>query len=665
MAPATRTGHIVCDASYDEFHFIAGLAGDCVIETPEAGKNDKGEDIHIETSFTASKVEIPNSNVAEILAIQAAAKDMLELIKRSRLPITHLTVHTDSLTAKKNIELFLSTGACKPIYQRYVEQAIASLKKCVDVSNLKIEKVKAHVRDHKASALEAKHNSVDRKALASRWVMQDHIFKPEPLQAHEKNIIAVLASPDYLESDTAKLYQLGVTLTEQADKIRLLFNEPLTSPESHPLLQGISAGAIKKGKNLQDMLADIGTGSRVDMIPPCEGGDRILVRHHLYQHDANILCARVAALRKEHNQALAGLDNARAIHQAVPNLQIKIPIDQIEALANNIKEQRGIPGYLHGKINHILKSCEQRRKERLCYYHVSASYCQELAFYQDTYSNKARVAFPSILGDTSGNSYFDWSTVPAAMIPDPVLGYLYQRLRIKQAADPYPYRNPLSSRAHQYNFEHQDLNRAGAVSRLLYGPESYSISNKGSLTGRREPPSQRLINLCPTSEPGNKDVAYWCDTLSPLTTIRFSKGVDMTLHALGVAQELIAPHMSKTAKKVTAYLNENLPYLEPPQIRRGLHQLFIDRSIQDNRALHATLIQHCTDQILGALKANVNNASASADQLEFGLSLTKHIQQSALVYASHYAQANNTGSEIERQAMRSTNSRASRQNKPA
>lgn len=650
MTTPQRLGQIICDASYDPNLFIAGFAGACVVETPESSIPNSG----LNAFYQGSKAEVLNSNIAELLAIQAGAKELYQLISRSNLTLSDVVIYTDSRTAKNNIAHFIQTGSCDQRYQYHVEQALNAIKKIVPLERLSILKVKAHVREDRANLIESFHNIMDKNANAARWLMNQHLFSPAAPKEDQKQYLSILASAHYAPEEAETLFQVGYAAVKQADKIRLLFNTPTKGDTTeHPLIKGMTAAAMEKGTTLDQVLADLQNGGSLIAMPLCKGADRTLLRHHMYHTNANVLSSRVGHLMEKHKANIAGLDVSKEALLAVPNVQIKIPLDAAERLYRQLDLHHGLDPYNKRWVQGGLSLCQKLREQQNKYLLATAGQCGRMAFLQEQCLDTPAVAFPKILQDEFSNAYFDWSTVPVTAIPDPMLGYLYQKMRNQFKVEPQSYRDPLQSIMHYANFSQDDLAYAGSVSKLLYGPESYSRYNRENLTGRQEPASQRLLNLCDHDDSGRKDAAYWCDMLSSYVSIPTIKGVSL---AYAVMLNAPLPHpvaMSKTAKKVYQHLVDYQGVLENGQLRRGLHQLLIQRGAANSRALESCITEFCSDRLL-------NSVVTDTEKLAFANTFTRQVYRATEAHALHAAAEHFDGSPIEVQANRQPKPRPSR-----
>lgn len=651
MTSPQRIGQIICDASYEPTLFVAGFAGACVIETPEA--TIPGSGLH--ALYQGAKAEVLNSNVAELIAIEAGIREITDLAKRSALTLTDIVVHTDSKTAMKNIDNYLKQGSCDPRYLAQVERVVHAINKVVTPSHFAMEKVQAHVREDRANMMESFHNLMDKNANAARWIMTNHMFLPSTQQSSNVNYLGVLAPVIVSEQERDTFYRLGQACASQADKVRLMFNEPAQSMEDHPLIQGMIAGCEAKGITLMNLLADFQNGGSLTALPVCSGADRTLVRHHLYQSNVNTLTARVSHLKTQHNHHLAGIDFAKDALKAVPNAQVRIPLDIAESLYHELKRATGISVNNRKWVDKGLELCAMLRRQDNHYMFITASQCNRMTFLQDNHLSDPVISFPKTVYDELSQPYFDWSTVDPAMVPDAMLGFLYQKMRNTFTVEPENYRDPLQSILHHTNFSQEELAYAGNVSKLLYGPESLSKFNKHNLTGRNEAPSQRVLNLCQTHIANKKDASYWCDMLSAYVSTPVIKGAALAL-AVMTQSPLIQPlQLSKTARKVNEFIVDHLDALEPAQIRRGLYQLLNQRGMTPSRALEQEITSFCSNTVLNSLKNQ-----SDTERLAFAQQFTQHAHQATEQYTIHLMSQHFEGSGIEKQANRAPKPRSAR-----
>lgn len=621
MTDTFYSAHIVCDASYNSVTFIAGVAGTCVIV--------KDGEFALHGMYQGAMPEIPNSNEAEMLAIEAGAKELRRLVRAGRFSVRKLNIHSDSTVAAKTIKNLILTGDCDPRYKEQATVTLNALLQVVAVEQLSFHKVKAHVPDDDAEPVEGLHNLVDKKAKSARTLFENHLFSPQPQVVGEKTFVGVVSPAKVHPKDHIKFITLGEHLALKYDKVRLFFNEILPSGEAvqnHPLMIGLTQGAEKSGRSLKDVLAKMSASPRPDMLPPSEGSDRTLLRSYVYQYTADMLSSRIAKGRTLHPRQLSGLDAAKDIHAASPNITLKLPLDQAESL---YKALQASPLLHEQSSNHVeteVNLCESLRKNGAIFYFLSPFACNKLQYLQDNYLEQPLVSLPNVLIDELQNHYYDWSTVPEAMIPDHTLGYLYQRLLYGERANPTKYGDPLQSMAHALDFKDPLYRNSGAASRLLFGPETYSRLNIDTPTGRIEPPCVRAINLCDNDYPVSlHSLSAWFDKITTHINMPYTKGVDNALQLY----KLATPSQErKDYLQIEMYLKEHLSILEAPQIRRGVCDILQQQGISDSRALQNVINQHCHDNILRGLH----------DPSDIRSFTERLLQHAEIVHQDHLAQ---------------------------
>lgn len=621
MTDTFHSAQIICDASYNDHIFTAGIAGACIIE--------KDGKLALSDMYQGAMPEIQNSNEAEMLAIEAGAKELRRLVRAGRFSVRELKIHSDSTVAARTIENLILTGDCDARYKNQATVTLNALLQVVAAEHISFHKVRAHVPDHQANLIEKFHNFIDVKAKSARTLFEDHLFSPHHQAIGEKSFIGVVSPGAVPPHDHMKFVLLGEHLALNHDKVRLFFNEILPSSDAvqnHPLIIGLTQGAEKSGRSLKDVLAKMSASPRPDMLPPSEGADRTLLRHYVYQYTADMLSSRIVKGRDRHPWRLSGLDAARDIHAASPNITLKFPLDQAEALYKALQASPLLHDKSRSHVERGLSLCNTLRKDGADFFFLSPFACNKLQYLQDNYLDQPLVLLPNVLVDELQNHYYDWKTVPAAMIPDHTLGYLYQRLLHGSRSNPTRYGDPLQSMVHLLDFKDPSYRNAGAVSRLLFGPETYSRLNLATPTGRIEPPCVRAINLCENSPLINiHSLSAWFDKITTHINMPYTKGVDNALQLY----KLAAPSQErKDYLQIEMYLKEHLSILEAPQIRRGVFDILQQQGISDSRALQNVINQHCHDNILRGLH----------DPSDIRSFTERLLQHAEIVHQDHLAQ---------------------------
>jgi protein-tyrosine-phosphatase len=265
---------LMCDASYNEELHLGGYAGDINVKLSNGKTLDR--------TYQGIVADSPNSNHSEMMAIAAGSQSIRQILRESGATLGSLKVQTDSQVTRRQYRRYQNERQHDDKYS----DALVAMDKHLSplykmTSKINIDYIKAHVEGPDATEEHVKHNIVDRNAVSTRWMAQNHVFTPNNSRSRFYGV--VLPDNPY-PSQAQDLKQLGYTHAKRGMIARVAFiGKSRGENPDHPFMQGVAKAAKEQGKSLDDLTRIQTTRPGGGMQDGVQGLDRVLLRHYFSQ----------------------------------------------------------------------------------------------------------------------------------------------------------------------------------------------------------------------------------------------------------------------------------------------------------------------------------------------------------------------------------------------
>lgn len=260
---------IICDASYNEDIHLGGFSGGLMVEQPNG--NDWTSVYH------GLSPDAFCSNEAEMHAIAMGAQKLASMMNSTRQSIDKVEIYTDSKTAISQYKLYTNGKKHDPKYDKAMRRMDRYLGALKTNKGITFTHVPAHRPDHKATPIERLHNIVDKNALSTRWMAQNHIFEPDVSNSKYYGI-TLNANPKGDKADA--LRQIGYHYAKQGMVARVALLGKSPDLNNHPFTEGVRQAAEETGQNPDSLMRLYRWSRNGGVTQGCEGMDRALIRHH-------------------------------------------------------------------------------------------------------------------------------------------------------------------------------------------------------------------------------------------------------------------------------------------------------------------------------------------------------------------------------------------------
>lgn len=221
------TVHVVCDASFDDQLLLAGYAGHIYINPSQQAVSAH--------SFSGVIGECADVHQAEIFAITSGLLALKEVADNSRVSISHVAVHTDSITAIQEWTAAQQGYRKHPAYTQIIDSGLHFYQQ--NHWQVTFNHVHSHVPNEIATPIEKLHNLADKHAKIVREKAAKHLLQPDIKGSPYYTILLPATSKNQQEADL--WYRIAQTLCEKQKQGRIWIQGD-KSQHAHPFLSGIN-----------------------------------------------------------------------------------------------------------------------------------------------------------------------------------------------------------------------------------------------------------------------------------------------------------------------------------------------------------------------------------------------------------------------------------------
>lgn len=268
-----NTAYVVTDGSHNGTLKVGGIAGKVVIQ---------GQPLR---QFQRCIFNAYDSTIVEFLAIEDSLRMINEQI-RAGVKVDHVVIATDSLDLlcvidpQQVIDKFPEAIPFIERSKRYhkLNEKILSLSKSMNIS-FKLQKVKAHVPDDQASALEKIHNEVDLLAKEPK----DRVVHAIKVDGFSKSKCFSVMIPKDMSAEALKhVKKASLALIKQGYVPRVLLEDGASNPLDRVIkMYGKDAGKDAERAVRSAMTVTMATERVEDNAIPISGINRSRARHWL------------------------------------------------------------------------------------------------------------------------------------------------------------------------------------------------------------------------------------------------------------------------------------------------------------------------------------------------------------------------------------------------
>lgn len=266
------TARIICDASYNEDIHLGGFSGGVMVSQP------KGEDWT--SIYHGLSPDSFCSNEAEMHAIAMGAQKLASYMSNNQQTLDKVEIFTDSKTAMEQYSLYTNGKLHDPKYDKAMKRMDLHLSRIKTTKGISFTHVPAHRPDSVATPIERLHNIIDKNALSTRWMAQNHIFKPE---IADSKYYGITLNAQPRGEKAQKLRQIGYHYAKEGmvARVSILGKDP--DMNTHPFAEGVRQAAAETGQDPDKLMTWYRWSRKGGLAEGCEGMDRTLVRHHYRQ----------------------------------------------------------------------------------------------------------------------------------------------------------------------------------------------------------------------------------------------------------------------------------------------------------------------------------------------------------------------------------------------
>lgn len=262
--------HIIADASWDKDTKLGGYAGGVA----KYG-NDGSE---VTKHYAGYRAEMYDANSGEGLAVIAGLRTLLKMQRHDPEPIESVYFHTDSATIIRQYEKTINGEEANPKYAAIVNEIMTLSSKLGESTSFEFKKVKAHVNNTTATAVERLHNLIDLEAKQARLSLHNHIIKPD---IENSNYYACIlpAMPKSVEYGSLSALGYGMANKGMIARVRFVGDMKMNMSE-HPFIAGVERAAAEKGTSPQSLVSVVRRGESDDILNGTAFLDRTIIRMH-------------------------------------------------------------------------------------------------------------------------------------------------------------------------------------------------------------------------------------------------------------------------------------------------------------------------------------------------------------------------------------------------
>jgi len=274
---------IVCDASYDQDLWFSGYAGIINIRYLSKPAAVRNEDC-VTLTYHGVAAEQSKSQEGETLAVLAGLRQLAQRqLSRNdqRLIGCTIDIYTDCQGTRDRFYNFdpfelpsrndMEFGYIKEIYE-----LIDRYDWCI-----KINHVKAHIPDIKASPIQKLNNKVDERANDARTRAIDMMLNPQ-VKRGVSNQVAVLLPKDPIDVNEQNAWShLAYHLAKKGKKIHLYI---AGNPNNHPFLKALADFAMTQRVNLSSIVKPY-TYKPDFLQNPLNKLELTMLRHHMKKRE--------------------------------------------------------------------------------------------------------------------------------------------------------------------------------------------------------------------------------------------------------------------------------------------------------------------------------------------------------------------------------------------
>lgn len=268
--------NIIADASYENDLFLGGYAGGvCLLHTEDPNKQ-------ITEMVAGVMPESPNSNIVEMRAATTMLHKLNHILKANHIQLDALHIYTDSRTLINEYPLFLE-GQGNPIYAQHLELMKRTLAKIPLTAGVaEFHKVKAHVDNAVATPIERLHNLIDRNAKTARFLLQNHLFKPNLNRDHSR--FGVVLNPATNAHEIAAQFAAGYLAAKAGLTARIYSTDKRVQPHQTVFADGVRHYQQVSGAPGEPLFTPVYAEFEGGMLEGCEGADRVYIRKDAMLH---------------------------------------------------------------------------------------------------------------------------------------------------------------------------------------------------------------------------------------------------------------------------------------------------------------------------------------------------------------------------------------------